>query len=104
MDREQHGQRQSERRVIVFKITGVDMKTKSVQLCRGCSLVGSLALAALVAFGTPAAAQVAPNVVVLSDQDRHAGEFVVPINKSQVLRLDTPLKDLLVGNPEMAIS
>jgi pilus assembly protein CpaC len=32
----------------------------------------------------------------------HAGEFVVPINKSQILRVDTPYKDLLVGNPEIA--
>ena len=86
----------------MFNLTGVYMKSKFVPLCRGGSLVGSLALAALVAFGAPVAAQVAPNVVVVSDQDRHAGEFVVPINKSQVLRLDTALKDLLVGNPEIA--
>jgi len=86
----------------LLKFAGVHMKSKLVRLCRGGSLVGSLALAMAVAFGTPVAAQLAPNVVVLSDQDRHAGEFVVPINKSQVLRLDTPLKDLLVGNPEIA--
>lgn len=86
----------------MYKFAGVHMKSKFVRLCRGGSLAGSLALAAVVAFGAPVAAQVAPNVVVLSDQDRHAGEFVVPVNKSQVLRLDTPLKDLLVGNPEIA--
>jgi pilus assembly protein CpaC len=33
---------------------------------------------------------------------RYAGEFVVPINKSQILRVDTPFADLLVGNPEIA--
>jgi pilus assembly protein CpaC len=66
---------------------------------------GAVALALAVAgtFGLgvdPAAAQ--PQVIVVSGQDRHAGEFIIPINKSQVLRLDVPLKDLLVGNAEIA--
>ena len=66
---------------------------------------GAVALALVVAgtFGLvvdPAAAQ--PQVIVVSGQDRHAGEFIIPINKSQVLRLDVPLKDLLVGNAEIA--
>jgi len=33
---------------------------------------------------------------------RHAGEFHVPLNKSQILRLDQPFTDLLVGNAEVA--
>jgi pilus assembly protein CpaC len=66
---------------------------------------GAVAVALVVAgaFGLvvdPAAAQ--PQVIVVSGQDRHAGEFIIPINKSQVLRLDVPLKDLLVGNAEIA--
>jgi len=32
----------------------------------------------------------------------HAGEFVVPIDKSQVLQLDAPFTELLVGNAEIA--
>lgn len=32
----------------------------------------------------------------------HAGEFVVPVNKSQVLRVDQPFTELLIGNPEIA--
>lgn len=32
----------------------------------------------------------------------HAGEFVVPINKSQILRLDVPFRDISVGNPAIA--
>lgn len=32
----------------------------------------------------------------------HAGEFVVPIDKSQVLQLDMPFVELLVGNAEIA--
>jgi pilus assembly protein CpaC len=32
----------------------------------------------------------------------HAGEFVVPINKSQVLKVDQPFTELLIGNPEIA--
>jgi len=43
-----------------------------------------------------------PNIMVQGDETRHAGEFVVPINKSQVLQLDVPFADLLVGNSGIA--
>ncbi len=43
-----------------------------------------------------------PKIVVMGDQNRHAGEFVVAINKSQVLQLDVPFEDLLVGNSSIA--
>ena len=43
-----------------------------------------------------------PKVIVVSGEEKHAGQFVIPVNKSQVLRLDTTLKDLLVGNAEVA--
>jgi pilus assembly protein CpaC len=33
---------------------------------------------------------------------KHAGEMVVALNKSQVLRLDQPFVELFVGNPEIA--
>lgn len=33
---------------------------------------------------------------------KHAGELVVALNKSQVLRLDQPFAELFVGNPEIA--
>ena len=56
----------------------------------------------LVIGGMPQSATAQPQVIVVSDEDRHAGEFVIPVNKSQVLRLDVVLKDLLVGNPEIA--
>lgn len=32
----------------------------------------------------------------------HAGEFTVPVNKSQILRLDVPFSDLRIGNPKIA--
>jgi len=32
----------------------------------------------------------------------HAGEFIVPIDKSQVLQLDAPFAELLVGNADIA--
>ena len=32
----------------------------------------------------------------------HAGEFVVPINKSQVLKVDQPFTELLIGNSDIA--
>ncbi|MDX1484456.1 MAG: pilus assembly protein N-terminal domain-containing protein, partial [Alphaproteobacteria bacterium] len=32
----------------------------------------------------------------------HAGEFIVPINKSQILRLDVPFNNISIGNPKIA--
>ena len=40
--------------------------------------------------------------VTQNHTDRHAGEFVVPVNKSQILRLDQRISDLLVGSAEIA--
>jgi len=57
------------------------------------------ALCALLIVG-PAAAQ--SRIVTVSDESKHAGEFVVPLNKSQILQLDVPFADLLVGNAEIA--
>ena len=52
------------------------------------------------AFTSPALSQ--PTVVTQSVETKYAGEFVVPVNKSQVLRVDVPIADLLVGNSEIA--
>ena len=57
-------------------------------------------LAVVVLFAGPASAQ--SRVVTVSDETKHAGEFVVPINKSQILQMDVPFSDLLVGNAEIA--
>jgi pilus assembly protein CpaC len=43
-----------------------------------------------------------PTVSVDAGQGKHVGEFIVPVNKSQVLRLDLSFADLLVGNAEVA--
>lgn len=60
-----------------------------------------LSMAALLAVPMQATwAQVAINP--LGDDVVHAGEFVVPVNKSQVLRVDQPFTELLIGNPEIA--
>lgn len=58
----------------------------------------------LLAFAMALASQgwAQPRIVVQGGEGRHAGEFVVPINKSQVLQLDVPFADLLVGNSEIA--
>lgn len=67
------------------------------------NLVGALAALTVVlsmALPQPAAGQ--PNVTTEVGESRHAGEFIVPVNKSQVLRLDVPFADLLVGNAEVA--
>src|ERR1700741_2824808 len=61
----------------------------------------SLSLALLLAMvGLEARAQVA--VDALGGELIHAGEFVVPLNKSQVLKVDQPFTELLIGNPEIA--
>ena len=59
----------------------------------------TLAIALAVA-GSNAQAQVA--VDAMGADLIHAGEFVVPINKSQVLKVDQPFTELLIGNPEIA--
>ncbi len=48
----------------------------------------------------PAAAEVA--VDALGGDLIHAGEFEVALNKSQVLKVDQPFTELLIGNPEIA--
>lgn len=62
-----------------------------------------LAMACLVALllTQPVAAQVKAAAVRGADA-MHAGEFVVPIDKSQVLQLDVPFLELLVGNAQIA--
>ncbi|HXV25089.1 MAG TPA: type II and III secretion system protein family protein [Alphaproteobacteria bacterium] len=47
-----------------------------------------------------AEAQTQPQIQAQDFQ--HAGEFHVPLNKSQILRIDRPFSDLLVGNAEVA--
>ena len=56
----------------------------------------------LIALAIAAQSWAQPKIVIQSDETRHAGEFVIAINKSQVLQLDVPFADLLVGNSEIA--
>lgn len=58
-----------------------------------------LALAALL-LATPSRAQ--QGVAVRGVEAMHAGEFIVPIDKSQVLQLDAPFAEILVGNSKIA--
>jgi pilus assembly protein CpaC len=44
----------------------------------------------------------AQNRISIGDNGKHAGELVVAKNKSEVLRLDVPYTDLLVGNSKLA--
>lgn len=56
---------------------------------------GLMACSAIAA--TPAAAQ-----IVGEAEGVHAGELAIPVNKSQVLRMDIPFSRALIGNPEIA--
>ncbi len=60
------------------------------------------ATAWLIAVAIAVQAWAQPKIVIQGDVTKHAGEFVVPINKSQVLQLDVPFADLLVGNSAIA--
>ncbi len=50
--------------------------------------------------GLPSTAQNA--VSVDREAPAHAGEFVVPLNKSQILLVNVPFTDLSIGNPNIA--
>jgi pilus assembly protein CpaC len=75
------------------------IKFKSHRLGIGSYVFALTVLCALLIAG-PVAAQ--SRIVTVSDESKHAGEFVVPLNKSQILKLDVPFADLLVGNAEIA--
>ena len=60
------------------------------------------ATAWLIAVAIAVQAWAQPKIVIQGDETKHAGEFVVAINKSQVLQLDVPFADLLVGNSAIA--
>ncbi|MGH6620757.1 MAG: type II and III secretion system protein family protein [Alphaproteobacteria bacterium] len=69
------------------------------------SLLGVLAGAvllggAVLGFAGSAAAQ--PTITTLSDKSSFAGDFEIPVNKSQILKVDRAFKDILVGNPKIA--
>lgn len=68
----------------------------------GNAIGGLLALTAVMAMAVPQLAWSQPNVTTEVGETRHAGEFIVPVNKSQILRLDVPFADLLVGNADVA--
>lgn len=47
-------------------------------------------------------AQAQTMIVTEKDYDKHAGELIVTVDKSQILNLDVPYKDVMIGNPEVA--
>lgn len=57
---------------------------------------------AVVALALAAAPVAAQPVRAIADDAVHAGELVVPVNKSQVLRVDRPFAQALIGNEEIA--
>ncbi len=66
------------------------------------TLLPALSVFALLVVvpGLPSSAQNA--VSVDREAPAHAGEFVVPLNKSQILLVSVPFTDLSIGNPEIA--
>ncbi len=60
-----------------------------------------LVATALGAAGLGSSAQAQMGPISVSDAS-HAGQLEVPINKSQVLRVDQPFAKALIGNPDIA--
>ncbi len=65
---------------------------------------GQVGLALLLASFAVAPPATAAEITVTTNPDSpvHAGEFVVPLNKSQILRVDTAVSEILVGNSAIA--
>ena len=62
-------------------------------------LAGALSASIALGVGAPALAQVS---VVTDNSSVRAGELQVPVNKSQVLRVDRSYGKALIGNPDIA--
>ena len=72
-------------------------------------LIGAAAFLACsfmaTAFSSEAVAQASPGGTEVRVQKQvgvHAGEFIVAINKSQILKLDVPFTNISIGNPKIA--
>ncbi len=69
-------------------------------------LAGNVAFSLVAAWAAlvvvPQAGLAQAPVTIDLQTERHAGSFNVPLNKSQVLRLDVPFADLNIGNPGIA--
>jgi pilus assembly protein CpaC len=69
----------------------------------GRDLLGRVALVAVALAAVGAASPALSQVSAVSVAEGvHAGEVVVPINKSQVIRSDRPYAKALIGSPEVA--
>lgn len=70
---------------------------------KGRAFAASLALGvASIGLTLGAAAPAAAQRVSSETDAVHAGELAVPVNKSQVLRVDRPYSKALIGNPDIA--
>ena len=76
------------------------MKREFTRRGYGAGVVFALAFLSVLLIAGPLVAQ--PRIITVSDETKHAGEFVVALNKSQILKLDVPFADLLVGNADIA--
>lgn len=61
-----------------------------------------LALGAALAIALPAPTLAQGVRAVGSDDGKHAGQLDVPVNKSQILKVDRPFTKALIGNAEIA--
>lgn len=78
----------------------ISFRTATIRLI--CALSVVFGLTAEVAYNRAYAQKTAVQGLVSVQEGRHAGDLLVPVNKSQILRIDQPYKDLLVGNSKIA--
>jgi pilus assembly protein CpaC len=85
---------------------GVPGKSKralpSVLIGAGAFLAGSFLAAAFCAEAVAQAPRSGTEVRIQKSTGLHAGEFIVALNKSQILRLDVPFTNISIGNPKIA--
>ena len=73
------------------------------RFCKAASTaLAGIVLLTGIAVGVAGVAAAQPTISTLSDNSSFAGDFEVPVNKSQILKVDRPFKDILVGNPKIA--
>src|SRR5262245_33837505 len=56
----------------------------------------------LIAVAIAPALAARPSIMTPQGSPLHAGEFVVALNKSEIIQVDQPFSELLVGNPKIA--
>jgi pilus assembly protein CpaC len=92
---------ESRRRCISFARSLFTLKQARVAVLAAILCTG-VGVNSIAAFAQSPEARGGVHVQLRLGNGVHAGEFTLPINKSQILRLDVPFRDIRVGNAKVA--